>query len=77
MQGKPRKIPWISLDSFGRIGTFQWVMTNPNKKTPHAELASRIVLTKDLGRPFFACFSGSWSAPYSARGKTLSHISIY
>jgi len=28
----PRKIPWISLDSFGRIGTFQWVMTNPNKK---------------------------------------------
>jgi hypothetical protein len=23
---------WISLDSFGRIGAFQWVMTNPNKK---------------------------------------------
>ena len=32
MQGKPRKIPWISLHSFGRIWTFQWVMTNPNKK---------------------------------------------
>jgi hypothetical protein len=26
------KFLWISLDSFGRIGTFQWVMTNPNKK---------------------------------------------
>jgi hypothetical protein len=36
MQGKPRKIPWISLHSFGRIGTFQWVMTNPNKKNRRA-----------------------------------------
>jgi hypothetical protein len=37
MQGKPRKSPWISLDSFGRIGTFQWVMTNQIKKSPHPE----------------------------------------
>jgi hypothetical protein len=22
---------WISLDSFGRIGAFQWVTANPNK----------------------------------------------
>jgi hypothetical protein len=31
-QGKPRKKAWISLDSFGRIGTFQRVTANPNKK---------------------------------------------
>jgi hypothetical protein len=32
IQIKPRKKAWISLDSFGRIGTFQWVTVNPNKK---------------------------------------------
>ncbi len=31
-QIKPRKKAWISLDSFGRFGAFQWVMANPNKK---------------------------------------------
>src|SRR5271168_3361494 len=31
-QIKPSKKAWISLDSFGRIGTFQWVTANPNKK---------------------------------------------
>src|SRR4029077_18302335 len=31
-QINPSKKAWISLDSFGRIGTFQWVTTNPNKK---------------------------------------------
>jgi hypothetical protein len=31
-QANPNKIAWISLDSFGRIGTFQWVTANPNKK---------------------------------------------
>jgi hypothetical protein len=30
---KPRKFAYISLDSFGRIGTFQWVTANLNKKT--------------------------------------------
>jgi hypothetical protein len=44
-QGKPRKIPWISLDSFGRIGTFQWVTPNPNQKNRRTlKLASQIVL---------------------------------
>jgi hypothetical protein len=28
----PRKKAWISLDSFGRIGTFQWITANPSKK---------------------------------------------
>ena len=32
IQRNPRKKAWISLDSFGRIGTYQWVTTNPNKK---------------------------------------------
>ena len=32
IQGKPRKKAWISLESLGRIGTFQWVTANPNKK---------------------------------------------
>jgi hypothetical protein len=31
-QGNPNKKAWISLDSFGRIGAFQWVTANPNKK---------------------------------------------
>ena len=31
-QGKPREKAWISLESFGRIGTFQRVTANPNKK---------------------------------------------
>jgi hypothetical protein len=30
-QIKPRKKAWISLDSFGRFGAFQWVTANPNK----------------------------------------------
>jgi hypothetical protein len=39
-QANPSKIAWISLDSFGRIGTFQLLTANPNKKFPPAELAS-------------------------------------
>jgi hypothetical protein len=34
MQGKTRKNPCISLDSFGRFGAFQRVTANPNKKIP-------------------------------------------
>jgi hypothetical protein len=32
IQGNPNKKAWISLDSFGRIGAFQWVTAIPNKK---------------------------------------------
>jgi hypothetical protein len=32
MQENPREKAWISLDSFGRIWTYQGVTTNPNKK---------------------------------------------
>jgi hypothetical protein len=32
-QIKPSKIAWIYLVLFVRIGTFQWVTANPNKKT--------------------------------------------
>jgi hypothetical protein len=32
IQTIPRKKAWISLDSFGRFGTFQWLTTNPSKK---------------------------------------------
>jgi hypothetical protein len=32
IQRNPRKKAWISLDSFGRIGTYQGVTANPNKK---------------------------------------------
>jgi hypothetical protein len=44
IQGKPRKKACISLFSLGRIGTFQWVTANPNKKIwPcfHSRLALR------------------------------------
>jgi hypothetical protein len=34
---------WISSDSFGRIGTFQWVTAKKIKKLPPAELASQVV----------------------------------
>jgi len=78
MQGKPRKIPRISLHSFGRIGTFQWVMTNPNKKIRRTlNSPPGLCSIKDPRHHVFACFSGSWSGSYSARVKTLSHISIY
>jgi hypothetical protein len=30
---------WISLDSFSRIGAFQWVTANPNKKMALIALA--------------------------------------
>jgi hypothetical protein len=32
IQIKPRKKAWISLDSFGRIGAFQWVTGEKNRK---------------------------------------------
>jgi hypothetical protein len=32
IQTNPRKKAWISLDSFGRFGTFQWLTANPSKK---------------------------------------------
>jgi hypothetical protein len=31
-QGNPSKKACISLDSLGRIGGYQWVTANPNKK---------------------------------------------
>jgi hypothetical protein len=32
IQAKPSKIAWFYLVLFVRIGTFQWVTANPNKK---------------------------------------------
>jgi hypothetical protein len=40
IQGKPRKKAWISLESFGRIGTFQRVTANPNKKNSLPDILS-------------------------------------
>ena len=51
-QINPRKKAWISLDSFGRFGTFQCVTGNPNKKISRA-LNSRVRLcAKRLQRSF-------------------------
>ena len=46
-QTKPRKKAWISLDSFGRFGTFQCFTGNPNKKIS-AALNSRVRLCENL-----------------------------
>jgi hypothetical protein len=43
MQGNPRKIPCISLDSFGRIRTFQGVTAKKIEKTS-ADQNSRLGL---------------------------------
>jgi hypothetical protein len=40
-QTNPRKKAWISLDSFGRIGAFQWVTANPNKKSFSSSFGAR------------------------------------
>jgi hypothetical protein len=78
MQGKPRKIPWISLDSFGRIGTFQWVMTNPNKKIRRTLNSPRgLCSPKDPARHFSACFSGSWSAIFRQREETTINFYLF
>jgi hypothetical protein len=37
MQGNPRKIAWISLDPFGRNGSFQRVTREKIKKFPSAK----------------------------------------
>jgi hypothetical protein len=41
---KKRKSPWISLDSFGGIGTLQRVTANPNKKISNLSLSSQGIL---------------------------------
>jgi hypothetical protein len=46
----PRKKACISLDSFGRIGTFQWVTANPNKKI-FSRLNSRSGLQAECLKP--------------------------
>jgi hypothetical protein len=77
MQGKPKKIPWISLDSFGRIGTFQWVITNPNKKTAALLNSPPGLYSRKIPQALSLPASPVRGPPHSAREKTLSHISIY
>jgi hypothetical protein len=49
---KSKEIAWIYLDSFGRIGAFQWVTANPNKKIFLLPFqASRNVSIDHLTRP--------------------------
>jgi hypothetical protein len=75
-QGKPNKKAWISLDSFGRIGTFQWVTANPNKKTlfPYHTVPK-------MSQPHLVPFCGQASSqgPSSIRAekKTIAHISDF
>jgi hypothetical protein len=52
MQENPNKTKEKSLDSFGRIGTFQWVATNPNKKIFSPPQARR-----RMSRAYFVSFS--------------------
>jgi hypothetical protein len=42
-RGRTPPNAWISLCSFGRIETFQWVTAKKIKKLPLAELASQVV----------------------------------
>jgi len=66
------------LDSFGRIGAFQWVMTNPNKKIRRTlNSPPGLCSPKDPARHFFACFSGSWSAHIPPERRNYHKFSIY
>jgi hypothetical protein len=47
LQGNPRRTAWISLDSFGRIVSFQSVTTTKIKKLAAAELTYEVV--RDTG----------------------------
>jgi hypothetical protein len=67
MQIKPRKKAWISLDSFGRIGTFQWVTTNPNKKIlPMSHCGSTAT-----------CFLPLWSLGRHLEGGSIPRLERY
>jgi hypothetical protein len=57
-QAKPSKKAWISLDSFGRIGTFQCVTAIPNKKISLG-LNSRLrLLVEGISRAFLTSCPG-------------------
>jgi hypothetical protein len=55
VQVNPRKNAWISLDSFGRIGTFQGVTANPNKK-----------IFPSLNSRYGLCSKPSWRDTFSS-----------
>jgi hypothetical protein len=75
-QANPNKKAWISLDSFGRIGTFQWVTANPNKKKlfPYHTVAK-------ISQPHLVSFSEQASSQglelHSGREKAIAHISDF
>jgi hypothetical protein len=68
-QGKPRKKTWISLDSFGRIGTYQWVTANPNEKN----LFSCHTAPSRRKRLFSSPLRMDWREIDPAIGKKLAH----
>jgi hypothetical protein len=74
IQRKPRKIAWISLDSFGRFGAYQWVTGEKTKNPFHARLASRVVReTSQSGFPFFPLAS----RPRIVRRRSFEWEKIY
>ncbi len=75
IQGNPRKKAWISLDSFGRIGTFQWVTANPNKKTFPASCSPG----NASERPCLLCFrrSDASPAPLIRSAENIAHNQVF
>jgi hypothetical protein len=70
----PRKKACISLFSLGRIGTFQWVTANPNKKNLAVlQLASRVVSKTDQRRkrPVFLDINVSYRASDIRQEKSI------
>ena len=61
----PRKKAWISLDSFGRIVTYQWVTANPSKNfLPAVRLAFLVVCkSPDLAVLSYSCCGGTNGSP--------------
>jgi hypothetical protein len=62
-QIEPNKIAWIYLVLFVRIGTFQWVTANPNKKSfPRVTLCLK----------YYMCFVSFATPPRAASTETLN-----
>jgi hypothetical protein len=78
IQINPSKSPWICLLLFFRIGAFQWVTANPNKKIG-PRLNSRLRLrAKRLKRLFSSLLSGAGQGAGLIRrlGKTYTTASV-
>ena len=73
IQGNPSKKACISLDSFGGIGTFQWVTANPNKKI----FLLRFLRNRSVLFAFPMRLRTRFALGSPGSKKTIAHIPIF